>query len=132
MHKPAAWFRRSTKIDQKQGIKSNEKLYNVKCAITDIMCIFTFNTFNQNIKSTVMEIALIEFFCSCYENGNEKMPFFLLVTFITTLQSNIYHFWANRVSEPLFIFKNGNHSRDQAWSDKFWHWNKMKEKRKLN
>ena len=33
-HKPAASFRKSTKIGQKQGIKCNEKLYNVKCAIT--------------------------------------------------------------------------------------------------
>ena len=36
MHKPATSFRNFTKIGQKQGIKSNEKLCNVKCAITDI------------------------------------------------------------------------------------------------
>ena len=34
-HDLAASFRKSTKIGQKQCIKSNEKLHNVKCAITD-------------------------------------------------------------------------------------------------
>ena len=33
MHKPAASFWKSAKIGQNQGIKSNEKLYDVKCAI---------------------------------------------------------------------------------------------------
>ena len=40
MHKLAASFWKSTKISQKQGIKSNEKLYNVKCAITDIYDVY--------------------------------------------------------------------------------------------
>ena len=35
-HKPAASFWKSTKISQNKGIKSNEKLCNVKCAIADI------------------------------------------------------------------------------------------------
>ena len=36
MYKLVTSFWKSTKIGQKQGIKSNEKLYNVKRAITDI------------------------------------------------------------------------------------------------
>ena len=35
-HKPAVSFWKSTKIGQKQGSKSSEKLYSVKCAITNI------------------------------------------------------------------------------------------------
>ena len=35
MHKLAASFWKSTKISQNQGIKSNEKLDNVKGAITE-------------------------------------------------------------------------------------------------
>ena len=43
MHKLEVSFWKSTKIGQKQGIKSNEKLYILKYVITDIfmMCIFT-------------------------------------------------------------------------------------------
>ena len=36
VHKPATSFWKYTKITPRQGIKSHEKLYNVKCAITDI------------------------------------------------------------------------------------------------
>ena len=65
-HKPTASFRKSTKIDQKHGIKLNEKLYNVKCAITDILNVYLFlltiSTFNRNVKSTVLTLALTEFF----------------------------------------------------------------------
>ena len=47
-----------------------------------------------------MEMALVEiFFIFC--EYNEKRHFFSLVTFITTLQFNIYHFLVNRVSGPL-------------------------------
>ena len=35
-HKPTVSLRKSTKIGQKQGIKSNETLHYVKCAITDL------------------------------------------------------------------------------------------------
>ena len=40
MHKPAALFRKSTEIGQKLGMKSNVKLYNVKCSITDIYDVY--------------------------------------------------------------------------------------------
>ena len=67
-HKPTASFRNSTKIGQKHGIKFNEKLYNVKCAITDILDVYLFlltiSTFNRNVKSTVLKLALTEFFLS--------------------------------------------------------------------
>ena len=36
MHKSTALFRKFTKIGQKQGIKSSENVYNLKCAITDL------------------------------------------------------------------------------------------------
>ena len=42
MHKPAVSFRKFTKIGQKQDIKSNEKLYNVKCAITDTYDVYLY------------------------------------------------------------------------------------------
>ena len=41
-HNLAASFRKSTKIGQKHGIKSNEKLYNVKCAITDLYDVYLY------------------------------------------------------------------------------------------
>ena len=46
-----------------------------------MMCIFTFlihNTFNGNIESIVMEMALTETFSSYYVNKMWKMSFFLL------------------------------------------------------
>ena len=46
-HKPRASFRKSTKIDQKQGIKSNEKLYIVKCAITDLYDVYLYSHFQS-------------------------------------------------------------------------------------
>ena len=49
----------------KKGIKSNEKFYNVKCAITNI---YDVSSFYWNIKSIVMEMALVEIFCSYYAN----------------------------------------------------------------
>ena len=42
MHKLTASFWKSTKIFQKQGIKSNEILYNLKCAITDIYDVYLY------------------------------------------------------------------------------------------
>ena len=41
-HKPAASFRKSTKIGQKLGIKSSVKLYSVKCAINDIYDVYPY------------------------------------------------------------------------------------------
>ena len=41
-HKPAVSLWKSTKIGQKQGIKSNEKLHNVKCAITNIYDVYLY------------------------------------------------------------------------------------------
>ena len=41
-HKQAALFWQRTKIGQKQGIKSKEKFYNVKCAITDIYDLYLY------------------------------------------------------------------------------------------
>ena len=71
----------------KQGMKSIEKLYNLKCVITDIydvyLCIYWLLTlFNRSIKSTVMEIVLIEFFVHIMWVKCEKMPVFSLVAFI--------------------------------------------------
>ena len=42
MCRPTALFWKFTKISQKQGIKSNEKLYNLKCAITDIYDVYLY------------------------------------------------------------------------------------------
>ena len=42
VHKPTASFWKSTKITPKQVIKSNEKLYNEKCAITDIYDVYLY------------------------------------------------------------------------------------------
>ena len=41
-HKLATSFRKSIKIGQKQGIKYNEKLYNVKCAITGVYDVYLY------------------------------------------------------------------------------------------
>ena len=56
MHKPAASFLKSAKVGQKQGIKSNEKLYNVKRAIThtmvpELMKIFQFFSYLSDSKN---------------------------------------------------------------------------------
>ena len=78
-HKLTASFWKSTNIAWKQGIKSNEKLYNLKRAITDLwyvsLLLLIINTFNGNIESTVMEMALIEIFCSYYVNKKCKDAF---------------------------------------------------------
>ena len=64
-HKVAASFRKSTKIGQKQGIKSNEKLYDLKFTFMMSICtLLIIDTFNRNIKTTVIEMALTDFFCS--------------------------------------------------------------------
>ena len=49
-----------------------------------MMCIFTLlitNTFNENIESIVMEVALIEIFCSYYVNKMWKDAFLLTANF---------------------------------------------------
>ena len=58
------------KNQSKQGIKSNEKLHNLKCAFTDNYHVYLLiiSTFNGNIESIVMEMALTEMFCSYYIN----------------------------------------------------------------
>ena len=66
----------SQKSPKKQLIKSNERLYNTKCALLILMiCIITLliiNTFNGNIKSTVMEMALVGIFYSYFVNKMKK------------------------------------------------------------
>ena len=57
--------------------------------IEQTLLLLIISTFNGNIKSTVMEMALIELSCSCYVNKMKKMPPFSLVSFITALQCNI-------------------------------------------
>ena len=42
MHKLTASFWKSTKIGQKQGIKSSEQLNSLKCAITDFYDVYRF------------------------------------------------------------------------------------------
>ena len=53
-------------------MKSNEKLYNVKCAIIDLLCVSSLllitNTFNGNVESIVIEMALTEIFGSYHVN----------------------------------------------------------------
>ena len=39
-HKLETSFQKFTKISQKQAIKSNEKLHNIKCAIVDIYDVY--------------------------------------------------------------------------------------------
>ena len=57
--------------------------------VTVSLLLVIIKTFNRNIKSTVMEMALTEIFLFILCEQNKKMPFFSLVTFITTLQCNI-------------------------------------------
>ena len=84
-HKLTALFWKSTKIGQKQGIKSNENLYNLKCAVTELWCVSLLllitNTFNGNIESTVMAMALTEILCSYYANKMWKNVFLLTGNF---------------------------------------------------
>ena len=65
MHKPETSSWKFTKMGQKQGIKSSEKLYNVSSAITDLWCVSLLllitDTFNGNIEFIVMEMALIDY-----------------------------------------------------------------------
>ena len=55
------------------GIKSNNKVYHVKCVITDIYDVTSFllliiNTLNGTFESIVMKIALTEIVCSYLVN----------------------------------------------------------------
>ena len=96
-HKLTVSFWKSTKIGQKQSIESIKKLYNLKCAITDLWCVSLLllitDSFNGNTVSILMEMALIEIFCfhimwiKC-----EKMSSFSLVIFIIRSHCNIKHF----------------------------------------
>ena len=69
---------------------TNFTMQNVQLLII-IMYIITLiiNTFNWNIKSAVMEMGVIEIFCSYYVKKNEKVAFFSSETFITTVQCNL-------------------------------------------
>ena len=89
MQKLNALFWNSTKIGQKQGIKSNEKLHNLKCTMCIywyLSCVFSLlllliNTFNGKIESIVTEMALTEFFCSYYMNKMRKDASLLIGNF---------------------------------------------------
>ena len=66
MHEQAASFGKSTNTDQKQG-RSNEN--SLQCIMSNylyFLCLslllWIINTFNQNIKCTVMEMVFIESF----------------------------------------------------------------------
>ena len=72
-----------------QGIKSNEKLYDLECAVTDIYDLYLYFCFNGNTESTVMEMALIEVFCSYNVNKMRKDPFTSVVILIFRSQCNI-------------------------------------------
>ena len=58
-----------------------EKLYSLKCAITDLWCVSLLllitNTFNGNIESIVKKMALTDIFCSYYVNKMWKDAFLL-------------------------------------------------------